>query len=315
MELDGARLGVDAATGRGGRPGPGAGGRGDGPAPGGRGSVGAGRASGGQPRRETAGTGPVVRPDGPAGRPGGGPSATPASSTTRLKPTATWWRYSGALLVVDGYNLARTAWSALEPEEERRRTVALLEEAAARRGTPVTVVFDGDGSVAPAASRSVRTVFSAAGVTADEAIADLLHTLSSDQEVVVVSSDREVLGRRPIRARPPSPRPSSWRPPDADPSLGGSLRLSVGVRGMATWPRPLPLDLTSEHTGLVVIDCDDCRLQDGDACADCVVTYLCGVEAEVPVVVDLDAILGPCASSTRPASPRRYATVTGAADG
>ena len=100
---------------------------------------------------------------------------------------------SGALLVVDGYNLARTAWTALEPEEERRRTVALLEETAARRGAPVTVVFDGDGSVAPAASRSVRTVFSAAGVTADEAIADLLHALSSDQEVVVVSSDREVL--------------------------------------------------------------------------------------------------------------------------
>lgn len=100
---------------------------------------------------------------------------------------------SGALLVVDGYNLARTAWSALEPEEERRRTVGLLEEAAARRGAPVTVVFDGDGSVAPAASRSVRTVFSAAGVTADEAIADLLHALPSGQEVVVVSSDREVL--------------------------------------------------------------------------------------------------------------------------
>ena len=44
-----------------------------------------------------------------------------------------------------------------------------------------------------------------------------------------------------------------------------------------------------ERSGSLLIDCDDCRLQDSDACADCVVTYLCGVEAEVPMVVDLDA--------------------------
>ena len=44
-----------------------------------------------------------------------------------------------------------------------------------------------------------------------------------------------------------------------------------------------------ERSGSLLIDCDDCRLQDSGACADCVVTYLCGVEAEVPMVVDLDA--------------------------
>lgn len=100
---------------------------------------------------------------------------------------------TGTLLVVDGYNLARTAWTDLEPEEERRRTVALLEEHRARTGVPVTVVFDGDSAtVAPAASRTVRVQYSPTGRTADDAIADLLAALPPTQPVVVVSSDREV---------------------------------------------------------------------------------------------------------------------------
>jgi hypothetical protein len=37
----------------------------------------------------------------------------------------------------------------------------------------------------------------------------------------------------------------------------------------------------------LVIDCDTCVLQDTDSCADCVVTFLCGVDASEPVVVDL----------------------------
>lgn len=37
----------------------------------------------------------------------------------------------------------------------------------------------------------------------------------------------------------------------------------------------------------LVIDCDECVLQESEACSDCVVTYLCGVESESPVVVDL----------------------------
>ena len=100
----------------------------------------------------------------------------------------------GLLVVVDGYNLAREAWSGLVPEEERRRTVALLEEAAVRAGSSVTVVFDGDDSaVAPAASRVVRVCFSATGVTADDEIADLVASTPADQPVLVVSSDRAVV--------------------------------------------------------------------------------------------------------------------------
>jgi predicted RNA-binding protein with PIN domain len=99
------------------------------------------------------------------------------------------------LLLVDGYNVARTAWSGLGLEEERRRTVALLDEVQARSGGEVIVVFDGDDAVvAPRASRSVRVRFSSAGETADDAIRDLLATVAPERPVVVVSSDRAVAG-------------------------------------------------------------------------------------------------------------------------
>ena len=35
------------------------------------------------------------------------------------------------------------------------------------------------------------------------------------------------------------------------------------------------------------IDCDECALQATDACADCIISFLCGTEAGSPVVVDL----------------------------
>lgn len=96
-------------------------------------------------------------------------------------------------VVVDAYNVARTAWSDIEPEDERRRTVALLEEMQARSGANVVAVFDGDSNaVAPTASRSVRVQFSPTGVTADDAIADLLGSLPVTQPVLVVSSDKAV---------------------------------------------------------------------------------------------------------------------------
>lgn len=97
------------------------------------------------------------------------------------------------LVVVDGYNVARAAWSGLAPEEERRRTVALLDDVQARSGGRVVVVFDGDDAVtAPKASKTVRVRFSATGQTADDAIVDLLEGTPKRTPVVVVSSDREV---------------------------------------------------------------------------------------------------------------------------
>ena len=42
-----------------------------------------------------------------------------------------------------------------------------------------------------------------------------------------------------------------------------------------------------EPDNVLRIDCDECALQATDACADCVITFLCGTEASTPVVVDL----------------------------
>ncbi len=36
------------------------------------------------------------------------------------------------------------------------------------------------------------------------------------------------------------------------------------------------------------IDCDDCRMQHTDACADCVVTFIVGREPGDAVVIDVD---------------------------
>src|SRR5699024_1390112 len=100
---------------------------------------------------------------------------------------------SANLLLVDGYNLARSLWSGFDPEEERRRTIAMLEELGDRSGLEIIGVFDGvDDIVAPMASRRIRVRFSPTGTTADEVILEALRTIPIDRPVVVVSSDREV---------------------------------------------------------------------------------------------------------------------------
>jgi hypothetical protein len=40
----------------------------------------------------------------------------------------------------------------------------------------------------------------------------------------------------------------------------------------------------------LTIDCDDCRHQGTEVCADCVVTYLCDREADDAVVIDVAEI-------------------------
>jgi hypothetical protein len=38
---------------------------------------------------------------------------------------------------------------------------------------------------------------------------------------------------------------------------------------------------------VLTIDCDECSLQGTTACGDCVVTFLCGREADEAVVIDV----------------------------
>ncbi|MCB0977554.1 MAG: hypothetical protein KDB02_08860 [Acidimicrobiales bacterium] len=55
-------------------------------------------------------------------------------------------------------------------------------------------------------------------------------------------------------------------------------------------PEPLSfgVDSAEEHgDGTLSIDCDECVLQGTAACDDCVVSFICGLDAGGPVVVNL----------------------------
>ena len=52
-------------------------------------------------------------------------------------------------------------------------------------------------------------------------------------------------------------------------------------------PRRKMMSMSNFPSEPLSIDCDECILQHTDACGDCIVTFLCGVETERPVVVNL----------------------------
>ncbi|GAA5034579.1 NYN domain-containing protein [Actinopolymorpha pittospori] len=109
-------------------------------------------------------------------------------------------------LVVDGYNVTKTAWPVLPLETQRTRLVTMLGGLAARTGAEITCVFDGAKLPAPppvSAPRGVRVRFSPAGVSADDVIRQLVAAEPVGRPVVVVSSDREIAdGIRRSGARP-----------------------------------------------------------------------------------------------------------------
>jgi len=141
-------------------------------------------------------------PQPPDATPGGrhGRARTPAAMPPGVwddtpEAAAHLVRLRGAVVLVDGYNVARTAWLGLTPEEERRRLIAALEELHARTAAEITVVFDGvqEGGPWPGhGSRTVRVRFTAEGVSADDVVTELVDRFPVQQPVVVVSSDREV---------------------------------------------------------------------------------------------------------------------------
>jgi hypothetical protein len=56
---------------------------------------------------------------------------------------------------------------------------------------------------------------------------------------------------------------------------------------MAEQPRNRPHPIPARQ---VTIDCDDCRFQGTDVCADCVVTFLCDRAVDDAVVIDVAEI-------------------------
>ena len=112
-------------------------------------------------------------------------------------------------LVVDGYNVTKTAWPAMPLHSQRQRLVTSLGALVAQRRVEVTVVFDGaelSGPVQLTPPRGVRVRFSPPGVIADDVIRQLVRAEPVGRPVVVVSTDREVSesvaasGARPVSA-------------------------------------------------------------------------------------------------------------------
>jgi predicted RNA-binding protein with PIN domain len=102
---------------------------------------------------------------------------------------------SDAVVLVDGYNVAKLAWPSRSLEAQRHQLLDALENVARRFGTDVTVVFDGAAVVGAHAPRRrlIRVVYSSEGVIADDVIRDEVRRLPAGRGVVVVTNDAEIV--------------------------------------------------------------------------------------------------------------------------
>jgi predicted RNA-binding protein with PIN domain len=101
-------------------------------------------------------------------------------------------------LIVDGYNVTKTAWESAPLDKQRSLLMNGLAPLVARNQMETTVVFDGADLTNPppvSGPRGVRVRFSPPGVIADVTIAQLVAAEPAGRPVVVVSSDREVANR------------------------------------------------------------------------------------------------------------------------
>jgi predicted RNA-binding protein with PIN domain len=126
------------------------------------------------------------------GRTPGAPGGRGPGSPALLEQYLTMPR---ARLVVDGYNVSKTAWPSSSLEAQRIRLLNGLAPIVARTGVETTVVFDAAASsTRPVVQvpRGVKVVFSPEGVIADDVIRDLVAAEPEGRVLVVVTSDRAV---------------------------------------------------------------------------------------------------------------------------
>lgn len=101
-------------------------------------------------------------------------------------------------ILVDGYSLLHT-WQELAPGRPRHSAIARQElvhwltQYGDAVGTPITVIFDGDGAppgtpIMPS-TPEMEILYSKAGQTADQIIERAAHRLSAYGEVLVVTDD------------------------------------------------------------------------------------------------------------------------------
>ncbi len=100
-----------------------------------------------------------------------------------------------AHLILDGYNVSKTAWPDAPLDQQRSRLVSGVAALVAGKGIETTVVFDGadlDHPPGVTSPRHVRVRFSPSGVIADDLIRELVAAEPTGRPVIVVSTDREV---------------------------------------------------------------------------------------------------------------------------
>ncbi len=102
---------------------------------------------------------------------------------------------AGASVLVDGYNVAKLAWPALDLAGQRVVLLDAIENVARRFGSDITVVFDGADVVGAAADRRrvARVVYSPAEVIADDVIRDEVRRLPTARQVVVITNDQAIV--------------------------------------------------------------------------------------------------------------------------
>jgi hypothetical protein len=104
-------------------------------------------------------------------------------------------RAPGVVVIVDGYNVVKLGWPALDLARQREVGLDAAEDLARRWGTAITVVFDGadvPGASAPR-RRLVRVMFSPGGVIADDVVRAEVGAVDVNTPVVVVSNDQALL--------------------------------------------------------------------------------------------------------------------------
>ena len=105
-------------------------------------------------------------------------------------------RFPGALVLIDGYNVAKWKWPDAKPSDLRDRLLVLVSQVAQRSPAEMHIVFDGAFDTSTRSRRAgaakVRVTFTSGGVEADDVVIQLAGEAPPAQPVVVVTDDRRV---------------------------------------------------------------------------------------------------------------------------
>ena len=124
------------------------------------------------------------------------PLAVPGQARGDEQATAEFLIRSGAIVIVDGYNVTKQVWPDEPLIDQRSRLLDAVDDVARRFSTEIVVVFDGADVVGANAAkhRLARVTYSPAGVIADDVIRDEVGAVPPTRAVVVVTDDRQIQG-------------------------------------------------------------------------------------------------------------------------